>query len=128
MKLYAVGLVRAILPLLQHRLAKVRIAAIDAIRDLIKVPDRGKRKGAGTGAIVELVEFRAENVLPISAFYRADVSLNYLAQVRLPGVRLLAFLFILPMWTISRKLCSADTCFDFKEACRYLYVPRARTQ
>lgn len=83
MKLYAVGLVRAILPLLQHRLAKVRMAAIDAIRDLVNVPDRGKRKGAGTDAIVELVGFRAENVLPISAFYRADVSVNCLAQVML---------------------------------------------
>jgi len=82
MKLYAVGLVRAILPLLHHRLSKVRIAAIAAIQDLVKVPDRGKRKGAGTDAIVELVGFRAENVLPISVFYRADVSFNYLAQVR----------------------------------------------
>ncbi|KAM3574392.1 hypothetical protein VYU27_003685 [Nannochloropsis oceanica] len=81
MKLYAVGLVRAILPLLHHRLSKVRIAAIAAIQDLVKVPDRGKRKGAGTDAIVELVGFRAENVLPISVFYRADVSFNYLAQL-----------------------------------------------
>lgn len=95
MKLYAVGLVRAILPLLHHRIAKVRVAAIDAIRDLVKVPDRGKRKGAGTDVIVELVGFRAENILPISAFYRADVSFNYLAQVRLSEARLLACLLIL---------------------------------
>lgn len=47
MKLYAVGLTRAVLALLKHRLAKVRVAAIDAIRVIVQVPNRDKRKGAG---------------------------------------------------------------------------------
>jgi hypothetical protein len=49
MKFYSVALVRALLPLLRHRLARVRIAGIDAIRDVVKVPNRDKRKGAGKG-------------------------------------------------------------------------------
>jgi hypothetical protein len=81
MKEYAVALVRAVLPRLQHRLAKVRIAAIDAIRDLVKVPDRDKGKGAATSTILELTGFRADNVVPVSMFFGTDVSINYIAQV-----------------------------------------------
>ena len=47
MKFYAVALVRALTPLLRHRLAKVRIAAIKAIHKVVMVPNRDKRKGAG---------------------------------------------------------------------------------
>ncbi len=83
MKTFAVGLVRALMPLLRNRLAKVRVAAIDAIRDVVQVPDQGKQKGAGTDAIVELVGFRADNVVAVATFYRNDVAINYLAQVRL---------------------------------------------
>lgn len=47
------------------------------------VPDRAKVKGAGTSAIVDLVGFREDNVLPIAAFYgRGDTTVNYLAEVR----------------------------------------------
>lgn len=36
----------------------------------------------GTEAIIDLVGFREDNVLPVAAFYRPEVSINYLAQVR----------------------------------------------
>jgi hypothetical protein len=47
MKFYAVSLVRALLPCLRHRLARVRIASLDTMRLVVKVPNRDKRKGAG---------------------------------------------------------------------------------
>eukprot|EP00752_Nemacystus_decipiens_P006102 g5507.t1 len=82
MKFYAVGLSRAILPHLRHRHAKVRLAAIQALRMTVKVPDRAKVKGAGTSAIVDLVGFREDNVLPVAAFYgRGDTTVNYLAEL-----------------------------------------------
>ena len=85
MKFYAVGLVRAILPLLRHRHAKVRLAAIKATAACVTVPDRDKRKGAGTEAITDLVGFREENVLQVSAFYKSDVMVNYLAELVCDG-------------------------------------------
>ncbi|CBN78894.1 conserved unknown protein [Ectocarpus siliculosus] len=82
MKFYAVGISRAILPHLRHRHAKVRLAAIKALRLAVMVPDRAKVKGAGTSAIVDLVGFREDNVLPIAAFYgRGDTTVNYLAEL-----------------------------------------------
>lgn len=66
-----------------RRHAKVRIAAIEALWTTVKVPDRAKVKGAGTSAIVDLVGFREDNVLPVAAFYgRGDTTVNYLAEVR----------------------------------------------
>lgn len=51
----------------------------------VKVPDRAKVKGAGTSAIVDLVGFREDNVLPVAAFYgKGDTTVNYLAEVRRP--------------------------------------------
>lgn len=51
----------------------------------VKVPDRAKVKGAGTSAIVDLVGFREDNVLPVAAFYgRGDTTVNYLAEVKCP--------------------------------------------
>lgn len=51
----------------------------------VKVPDKAKVKGAGTSAIVDLVGFREDNVLPVAAFYgRGDTAINYLAKVRAP--------------------------------------------
>ena len=81
---FALALVRGLMPLLRHRLAKVRVASLDAIRDIVQCPDLSKRKGGGTEAIVELVGFRADNVLPIGTFYdgKKDVTVNYLAEVR----------------------------------------------
>lgn len=61
----------------------------------MKVPDRAKVKGAGTSAIVDLVGFREDNVLPVAAFYgRGDTTVNYLAEVR--GCRLLHDVDVLP--------------------------------
>lgn len=81
MKFFAVGLVRAILPVLRHRHARVRVAAINAMRACVCVPDRAKCKGAGTEAIQDLVGFREENVLSVAAFYKTDVQVNYLAEL-----------------------------------------------
>lgn len=68
-------------PLFRH--AKVRLAAIQALRVTVKIPDRAKVKGAGTSAIVDLVGFREDNVLPVAAFYgRGTTTINYLAEVR----------------------------------------------
>jgi hypothetical protein len=36
---------------------------------------------SGTEAIIDLVGFREDNVLPIGAFYRPEISINYLAEV-----------------------------------------------
>lgn len=70
-----------------RRHAKVRISAIKALRVTVMVPDRAKVKGAGTSAIVDLVGFREDNVLPVAAFYgRGDTTINYLAEVRHPRV------------------------------------------
>lgn len=61
----------------------MRLAAIQALRMAVKVPDRAKVKGAGTSAIVDLVGFREDNVLPVAAFYgRGDTTVNYLAEVK----------------------------------------------
>ena len=81
MKYFAVGLVRAILPVLRHRHAKVRVAALSALRGCMIVPDRAKCRGAGTEAMPDLVGFREENVLQVAAFYKSDVQINYLAEL-----------------------------------------------
>lgn len=81
MKFYSVALCRAVLPVLRHRHAKVRAPAVTALHHIMIVPDRAKRKGAGTEAIQDLVGFREENILPIAAFYKDDVQVNYLAEL-----------------------------------------------
>ena len=81
MKFFAVALVRACLPVLRHRHAKVRAAAITALHYCMVVKDRAKVKGAGTDAMFDLVGFREENVLPIAAFYKSEVQINYLAEL-----------------------------------------------
>lgn len=81
MKFFAVALTRALLPCLRHRHAKVRLQALGAVKACIAVPDRAKRKGAGTDAITDLVGFREENVLPIAAFYTNAVQVNYIAEL-----------------------------------------------
>jgi len=80
MKYFSVALCRAILPVMRHRHAKVRIAAIQALTSVMSVRDVSKQKGAGTEAIVDLVGFREENVLSVAAFYTSDVTINYLAE------------------------------------------------
>jgi hypothetical protein len=81
MKFFAVGLVRAILPVLRHRLAKARVAAVAAVHHCMVVPDRAKRKASGSEAINDLVGFREDNVLPIASFYKAEVQVNHLAEL-----------------------------------------------
>jgi hypothetical protein len=81
MKYYSIALVRALLPLLRHRHAKVRYASLAAMHYVMIVPDRSKRKASGSEAIQDLVGFREDNVLPIAAFYKPDVSINYLAEL-----------------------------------------------
>jgi hypothetical protein len=81
MKFFSVGLVRAILPVLRNRLAKVRVAGIAAMHFCMVVPDRAKRKAAGSEAITDLVGFREDNVLPIAAFYKSEVQINHLAEL-----------------------------------------------
>lgn len=52
MKFFAVALVRATLPVLRHRHAKVRLVAVRCLAACMVVPDKAKIKGSGTDAIV----------------------------------------------------------------------------
>ena len=81
MKFFAVGLVRSILPVLRHRLAKVRVAGIAAMHACMVVKDRAKQKASGSEAISDLVGFREDNVLPIASFYKSEVQINHLAEL-----------------------------------------------
>lgn len=81
MKHFSVAIVRATKDLLLHRLARVRIAAIDTIRALVTCPNRDKCKGSGTEAIADLIGHRDENVIPVSAFYTTEIRLNYFAKL-----------------------------------------------
>lgn len=80
-KYYAVALIRSVMIQLRHRHAKVRIAALQAVHAIMIVPDRMKRKACGSEAIMDLVGFREDNVLPIAAFYKAEVQFNYMAAL-----------------------------------------------
>lgn len=81
MKYFAVGLIRSLLGLLQHRQAKVRIAVISAIHACILIPDKAKRKGAGSEAIRDLVGFHDGNTISIASFYTSSTTVNYLASI-----------------------------------------------
>lgn len=81
----SVALVRSLMPLLAHRLARVRVAAIEAIDALVTCPDTSKCKGSGSDAIVDLLGYRDENVIPISAFYSVEVRINYFAKLDQDG-------------------------------------------
>jgi hypothetical protein len=61
-KHFATGLARAALPILRHRKTQVILAAMDLLEASIFVPNKAKVKGAGTGAISDLVGFQEENV------------------------------------------------------------------
>jgi hypothetical protein len=52
MKFFAVALVRATLPVLRHRHAKVRLVAVKCLAACMVVQDKAKMKGSGTDAIV----------------------------------------------------------------------------
>ena len=81
MKFFSVALCRQIFPVMRHRHAKVRSAAVSALMRVMAVPDRAKCKGAGTEAIMDLVGFKEENHLSVAAFYKAEIQINYLADV-----------------------------------------------
>jgi len=82
-KHFSIGLARAAIPNLRHRNSNVRLASVILFEACVCVPDREKMKGAGSEAIIDLVGFREENVLPIGAFYKssAGVSVNTLAEL-----------------------------------------------
>ncbi|EJK48542.1 hypothetical protein THAOC_32649, partial [Thalassiosira oceanica] len=79
----ATGLARAAIPSCRHRNTGVVVSAVELFEAAACVPDRAKRRGAGTAAIVDLVGFREENVLPVAAFYdsQCGVSVNVLAEL-----------------------------------------------
>ncbi|KAL7536044.1 hypothetical protein ACHAXR_006882 [Thalassiosira sp. AJA248-18] len=103
-KYFATGLARSALPGCRHRNINVIIAAMDLFEASVCVPDTAKAKGAGTAAIADLVGFREENVLLISAFYdsQCNVSVNTLAElashknhrVRLRCCKMLSFFLV----------------------------------
>ena len=47
----------------------------------VGVRHQAKWRGAGTNAIADLVGFREDNVIPTHAFYTADASYNYVADL-----------------------------------------------
>ena len=55
LKYYAPGLVKATMLGLDHRHAKVRLAALDAVDAAVTCKDVAKCRGAGTEAIVDLI-------------------------------------------------------------------------
>jgi hypothetical protein len=55
MKFFAVALVRATLPVLRHRHAKVRLMAVKCLAACMVVQDKAKMKGSGTDAIVRVL-------------------------------------------------------------------------
>lgn len=75
-KYFATGLARSALLGCRHRNTNVAIAAIALFEASVSVPDRAKKKGAGTAAINDLVGFREENVsgarprLPVVIYLR----------------------------------------------------------
>jgi hypothetical protein len=88
---YALAIARATLPVLRHRHAKVRCAAVRLVTASIAVPYKAKCRGAGTDAVVDLIGYNAEDSIPIAAFYGGHTSVNYLAELtvdRVVSVRL----------------------------------------
>ena len=81
-KFFATGLVKSLMHVgLVHRLARVRIATLAAVDALVACPDEARLRGAGSEAILALLGARDANVIPVSAFYRADTAINYFAKL-----------------------------------------------
>jgi hypothetical protein len=81
-KHYAVALVRSLMVGgLDHRHARLRLASLDAVDALVSCVDEAKGRGAGTEAILHLLGSREANVVPISAFYTRDTTVNYFAKL-----------------------------------------------
>ncbi|CEG42856.1 HEAT, type 2 [Plasmopara halstedii] len=103
MKHFSVATIRSLMPLLLHRLARVRVVAVETIRALVTCPNVDKCKGSGTEAIVDLIGHREENVIPVASFYTAEVRLNYFAKLdqdQAPMVRR-AFFAMISDWMIN---------------------------
>lgn len=103
MKHFSVAVVRTLMPLLLHRLARVRVAVVETIRALVTCPNVEKCKGSGTEAIVDLIGHRDENVIPVASFYTSEVRLNYFAKLdqdRNPMVRR-AFFAMISDWMVN---------------------------
>eukprot|EP00939_MAST-03C_sp_MAST-3C-sp1_P005060 g5060.t1 len=81
-KHYAVAFVKSLIPVLQHRHARVRLDALDALASTVSCEDRSKRKGAGTEAINNLLGHQDANVIPVAAFYgKALARTNTIAKL-----------------------------------------------
>lgn len=76
---YGSALARAVMPMLRHRHARVRTAAVRALHRSVAITHKAKWRGAGTDAIADLVGFREDNVIPTASFYQPEVRYNYLA-------------------------------------------------
>ena len=61
-KTFATGLARAVIPNLRHRKSSVKVASLTLFETSAAVPNREKLRGAGSGAILDLVGFREDNV------------------------------------------------------------------
>ena len=98
---YCVPLIRSLMTALGHRLLKVRVACIKAIERLVMCPHRAKRKGGGSDAIVDLVGYREDNVIPICAFYGGETRINYFGKLATDNVAAVrgAFYEMLRHWT-----------------------------
>lgn len=78
---YGSALARVVAPSLRHRHARVRAAAVRAVRRSVAIEHKAKWKGAGTDAIADLVGFREDNVVPTSSFYITETRYNYVADL-----------------------------------------------
>ena len=100
---YCPALIKAIMPSLRHKHSKARKACVEAVEALVACPNRSKCKGGGSDAIVDLVGYREENVLPLCAFYSGETRINYFGNLvadKSPSVRL-AFYGMLAKWMTS---------------------------
>jgi len=80
--LFAPALVRSLaVASFQHRSARIRVAALDAVEALVCLVDESKARGAGSEAMLTLLGARDPNVVPIAAFYGPDVSINHFARL-----------------------------------------------
>ncbi|RHY19822.1 hypothetical protein DYB32_010172 [Aphanomyces invadans] len=125
-KHFAVALVRAAKHLLEHRLAKVRVAAMLCIRTVVMVPNVDKCKGAGTEAIMDLVAHQDENVIPVAAFYTTDVKVNLFAKLDQDGNVVVRQTFF---DTIAIWLLELPDRYDYESRLmpyllRCVYIPR----
>lgn len=96
-------LIKAALPALGHRHARVRVAVLGAVEALVF--------NGGAKALLEMSGHRDANVVPIKAFYEGDRRANYLAAVagdRNPAVRRAL------LGTLRRWLLELEERYDYE--------------